>query len=569
MSRERLVRVDGSVEWDAVADVIADEATGKNGRNGSRSEMRRLGGAALKYRTRRVLNVLEAENLVTNRPFLDPSSWDWKPAIQSVFDSAKAGDTVYIPAGVYPVSSEIVLSKSGVRLHADGYIAPFGSYSDYLVSINGEGVPSRYQTWPPRIDIERLRLDGMKQSRGLFVNKLSHFEMANIVIERTRGTGLKVLGCIESDFRGVSFEACNSGNEPNLDLTDFVSGDPNNNIRFYGLNIPYEGGQAIKLDSGSFGPVRNIFFYGPQIHYLDPDRPRDWSPVVPTIKLIEILQAERVSFIGGNLRGGGGPTTVISLGDATKKAQRVSFLGCTITGGQDAIGIDAVNALEINHAGVFFVFSQTSTPIRDPGGVVKGASQSSTPVASVSAGLGTDTFTFGAGGLAGWIIPPEEQPFRSTFGTAAEGTTQKEQDLTNAARVRLNCWVGAASSAGAYLKVQYSTNNGVSWANLLSVNLSTTARTFVGSGWTDIPEAARTNVRLRLLGGGGDGSTNASFGNISLEVEASGVPRTGLGSPENVVQAPVGSLYTNRSGGPGSTLYVKESGGGPSGWRAV
>ncbi|BEV02194.1 hypothetical protein [Novosphingobium olei] len=43
---------------------------------------------------------------------------------------------------------------------------------------------------------------------------------------------------------------------------------------------------------------------------------------------------------------------------------------------------------------------------------------------------------------------------------------------------------------------------------------------------------------------------------------------TGTGSPAGVVSAPVGSLYTRSDGGAGSTLYVKESGTGSSGWVA-
>lgn len=42
---------------------------------------------------------------------------------------------------------------------------------------------------------------------------------------------------------------------------------------------------------------------------------------------------------------------------------------------------------------------------------------------------------------------------------------------------------------------------------------------------------------------------------------------TGNGSPEGVTVAAVGSLYLNLSGGAGTTLYVKESGGQTaSGW---
>lgn len=44
--------------------------------------------------------------------------------------------------------------------------------------------------------------------------------------------------------------------------------------------------------------------------------------------------------------------------------------------------------------------------------------------------------------------------------------------------------------------------------------------------------------------------------------------RTGVGSPERVVTANEGSMYTNQSGGAGTTLYVKESGTGNTGWVA-
>lgn len=43
---------------------------------------------------------------------------------------------------------------------------------------------------------------------------------------------------------------------------------------------------------------------------------------------------------------------------------------------------------------------------------------------------------------------------------------------------------------------------------------------------------------------------------------------TGVGSPEGVVVAQVGSLYTNSSGGTSTTLYVKTSGTGNTGWTA-
>jgi hypothetical protein len=44
--------------------------------------------------------------------------------------------------------------------------------------------------------------------------------------------------------------------------------------------------------------------------------------------------------------------------------------------------------------------------------------------------------------------------------------------------------------------------------------------------------------------------------------------RTGTGSPEGVVTALIGSIYTRTDGGAGTTLYVKESGTGNTGWIA-
>ena len=43
---------------------------------------------------------------------------------------------------------------------------------------------------------------------------------------------------------------------------------------------------------------------------------------------------------------------------------------------------------------------------------------------------------------------------------------------------------------------------------------------------------------------------------------------TGSGTPEGSVAAPVGSLYTNSAGGASTTLYVKTSGTGTTGWTA-
>lgn len=44
--------------------------------------------------------------------------------------------------------------------------------------------------------------------------------------------------------------------------------------------------------------------------------------------------------------------------------------------------------------------------------------------------------------------------------------------------------------------------------------------------------------------------------------------KVGTGTPEGNVVAPVGTLYTRTDGGTNTTLYVKESGTGNTGWVA-
>lgn len=46
------------------------------------------------------------------------------------------------------------------------------------------------------------------------------------------------------------------------------------------------------------------------------------------------------------------------------------------------------------------------------------------------------------------------------------------------------------------------------------------------------------------------------------------LPLTGTGSPEGAVTAAVGTLYLRTDGGAGTSLYVKESGSGNTGWAA-
>jgi hypothetical protein len=68
---------------------------------------------------------------------------------------------------------------------------------------------------------------------------------------------------------------------------------------------------------------------------------------------------------------------------------------------------------------------------------------------------------------------------------------------------------------------------------------------------------------------------NANVGSILCDASTSRYYTTatvfvtsGAGSPEGSVTAPIGSTWTRTDGGAGTTLYVKESGTGNTGWVA-
>lgn len=108
---------------------------------------------------------------------------------------------------------------------------------------------------------------------------------------------------------------------------------------------------------------------------------------------------------------------------------------------------------------------------------------------------------------------------------------------------------------------------------------SGTNKAFIGvSAATDdiIVGSAAGDSLFRTQGGGAKFSTN-SGGAIGFEVIAANggvklnngpVWKSGTGSPEGVVTAPVGSFYSRTDGGAATSFYVKESGASNTGWVA-
>ena len=59
---------------------------------------------------------------------------------------------------------------------------------------------------------------------------------------------------------------------------------------------------------------------------------------------------------------------------------------------------------------------------------------------------------------------------------------------------------------------------------------------------------------------------DALYGKLATRLNELSFIYVGSGSPEGVIPAPIGSLYSRLDGGAGTSLYVKESGTGNVGW---
>ena len=66
-----------------------------------------------------------------------------------------------------------------------------------------------------------------------------------------------------------------------------------------------------------------------------------------------------------------------------------------------------------------------------------------------------------------------------------------------------------------------------------------------------------------------DGNSGIALDSKGINLPSNIVITSGTGSPEGIIQAPIGSIYTNISGGVSTTLYIKTSGAATAtGWTA-
>jgi hypothetical protein len=284
----------------------------------------------------------------------------------------------------YLISSTIKIDIEKVVIDCDGIFGPYGSFSGYLFEITQSRSLSDSKTsgnqffdgslWilPKSTSIKRLILDGRsqdlstRQSKLIKFSRLSHSSFHDVICQYGIENSVWIDGVIESDFYNLTLRLCGKSSTLSSDAPLYIKNgntngwDATNNVRFYGLNIAYPAGAMIFSDSdtlinGGDGPgvnkIRNLFFYGAQLHFRDVDitgsegsgqsnypgashSPAASGSVQDAIA-VEFRQSEHIHFIGGNLRlGQTSNGTLIKCGDlsSTSPVTDITFTQCRFSG---------------------------------------------------------------------------------------------------------------------------------------------------------------------------------------------------------------------------------------------
>lgn len=153
----------------------------------------------------------------------------------------------------------------------------------------------------------------------------------------------------------------------------------------------------------------------------------------------------------------------------------------------------------------------------------------------------------------------------ATFSSLANFTAGVSASIGSATAAALAVQQNGVNAAVTVTNVATSTSDCVTITNLGSANsLVVNDSTTPDSTRFTIDNNGRTGI-----GATPDANFALTLDTTGMRIGATGPTlTTGTGSPEGVVTAPIGSLYLNLSGGAATTLYVKTSTTGNTGWTA-
>ena len=141
---------------------------------------------------------------------------------------------------------------------------------------------------------------------------------------------------------------------------------------------------------------------------------------------------------------------------------------------------------------------------------------------------------------------------------------------SSSGRLQLAESTSAANVAAAGVTGSFTASSGVNVGLAVGATLAQTSTAGYTALQVNATETSTGSGTKRLIDAQVGGTSKFSVDNAG-KVSVSGTAATissGTGTPESVVTAPVGSMFLRTDGGATTTVYVKESGSGNTGWVA-
>ncbi len=487
-------------------------------------------------------------------------------AIQAALDAAKInGDALFFPEGRYIVSSPLILPvKNGtyrVPLYLYGTSAEnapdeLGSIIEYTGTsgslFEGRGV-SGTDTRRTQLKVENIQLYGTF-TQGSLTNTTVGFnlyastslELNNVLVFGFQYGMLIEGGWWYSAINNVKFRQSKTAVKTNGAANGSVFrncsfanvDDYSVQADYFGFSINFdncwfEGGgiTEVLLTNGGTARIQNSYF-----------------ETVGTGAVVEMAryaaatgQAPMLYMTGCDIQSSGGVDHVVSLYNAAPENANMtaifSGIWCQLTGKNGFVGASGGTNTIVYELGQINYFNNPVIPLLTP--------TSTAEEVKVNAD--------------GFFAK------QATIISATGGVHNLENTST------------AVTSGDFFGKINFVSNDASAGASGNVAGIYAKAVSDFGAVDLELYSAPSGAPMVAGLTLGSDGKVYAEIQDFVTKTSGKGllfsgdsniIWRAGSGTPEGAVTAPVGSMYTRSDGGASTTLYVKESGAGNTGWVA-
>jgi hypothetical protein len=291
--------------------------------------------------------------------FAEGTSRESANIIQSAYNKLPdRGGQLLIKSGEYLINKTLFFNRShtDICFEAGAELKPTDDFPGFMIDLGGLGeytengvqVPSRVSY----INIQGLHINGKKQCNGIVVHDANYFTFTNCIIEQTQGEAIWLRPhAIEGAFNNCTLEytATNKTSPSMMIGADEETIDQANNIMFTNFRLIFPVGPiVINNPEGQIRPVRNLYFYGIQIHWLYDNNCKKYHPELVShshkqCDLIQILSGHDIHFLGGNFQFMDNKGTFITLG-GKQEVHSITIKGKIWGGGSGSTHILVKNA---------------------------------------------------------------------------------------------------------------------------------------------------------------------------------------------------------------------------------